>query len=221
LPGGEAAVREPRRSALGVLFELGGAEALDDEELPPVAAFTPKERRVLARMLSRGLSAPRTTSAGRLFDAAAALAGVRQAATFEGQAAMEFECAAGEVPDGPGYPFPLIEGEEALVVDWGPAVGALIVDRRAGVPLAQVAARFHAGLADAIVAVALRAGEPKVALSGGCFQNRVLLTAAIRRLRAAGFTPLWHQRVPPNDGGLALGQALAAAAILREAAPCA
>lgn len=221
LPGGEAAVREPRRSALGVLFELGGAAALDDEELPPVAAFTPKERRVLARMLSRGLSAPRTTSAGRLFDAAAALAGVRQTTTFEGQAAMEFECASGEVPDGPGYPFPLVEGEGTLVVDWGPAVGALIVDLRAGVPLASAAARFHAGLADAIVAVALRAGEPKVALSGGCFQNRVLLTAAIRRLRAAGFTPLWHQRVPPNDGGLALGQAVAAAAVLREAASCA
>lgn len=216
LPGGEAAAHEPRRSALGVLFELAGAEALGWTDLPPVAAFTPNERRVLARALERRLSAPRTTSAGRLFDAAAALAGLRQTTTFEGQAAMELENAA----DGcaaTGYPFPLVDADGGLIVDWGPAVRALIADLRASAAVTLVSARFHQGLVDAIVAVAERAGEPRVALSGGCFQNRVLLSGAVRALRAAGFEALWHQRVPTNDGGLALGQAAAAALVLKGA----
>jgi len=216
LPGGEAAVREPRRAALGLLYAFAGARALEWDHLAPVADFAPAPRAALGAMLARGLSSPATSSVGRLFDAVAALAGLRQTTTFEGQAAMELEHAA-EGGSGEAYPFPL-DGE---VIDWEPMLRLLLADLRRGVPAADVSARFHDGLVSAIVAVAARTGERRVALTGGCFQNRLLLTRAIRRLRAEGFEPLWHQRVPPNDGGLALGQIAAAARVLKGAAPCA
>lgn len=220
LPGGEAAVREPRRAALGLLHTLEGRAAWSSA-LAPVASFSPSDLDVLGQALERGLNSPFTTSIGRLFDAVAALAGLRQEANFEGQAAMELEGAAGDALGAEPYPTALRE-DAGLIVDWEPLLRALLVDLAKRVPAPVVAARFHAGLIEAIAAVAARAGEKRVALTGGCFQNRRLLRAAIRRLRADGFTPLWHQRVPPNDGGLALGQAVAAAAALRaEAPPCA
>jgi hydrogenase maturation protein HypF len=220
LPGAEAAVREPRRAALGLLYAFAGPQALMWEHLAPVADFSPAQREVLGTMLARGLSSPRTTSVGRLFDAVSSLAGLRQKTTFEGQAAMELESAA-ERGAGEPYPFPLSGTGSEAIVEWSPMLRVLLADLRRGVAAADVSARFHGGLVEAIVAVARRAGEPRVALTGGCFQNRVLLTRAIRRLRAEGFEPLWHQRVPSNDGGLALGQIAAAARILKEAAPCA
>jgi hydrogenase maturation protein HypF len=220
LPGGEAAVREPRRAAMGLLHAFAGPQAASWDDLASVADFSPAERRILGTMLSRGLSSPSTSSVGRLFDAVAALTGLRQKVSFEGQAAMELEYAA-ERGSGTPYPFPLVVAGSGTVVDWEPMLRALLADLRRGTSTADVSARFHDGLVEAVVAVAHRAGEPRVALTGGCFQNRVLLTRAIRRLRAEGFEPLWHQRVPPNDGGLALGQIAAAAMILREAPPCA
>lgn len=216
LPGGEAAVREPRRAALGLLYAFAGPRALGWDDLAPVAAFAPAQRGVLATMLARGVSSPATSSVGRLFDAVASLAGLRQISSFEGQAATALEHAA-EGGRGEPYPFPLA-GD---VVDWEPMLRALLCDIRSGTSSADISARFHDGLVEAIVAAALREGETRVALTGGCFQNRTLLTRAIRRLRAEGFTPLWHQRVPPNDGGLALGQIAAAARVMKEAAPCA
>ncbi|HUL75157.1 MAG TPA: carbamoyltransferase HypF [Vicinamibacterales bacterium] len=214
LPGGEQAIREPRRSAFGVLHALFGRSVLE-LEAPALRAFEASERRVMAQALERGLNAPVTTSAGRLFDAVAALLDIRQRAGFEGQAAMMLEWAANEtITD--AYPFMLASGRDAialgswaappLVLDWDLLVRALLSDRRAGVPVATMAARFHNTLAGMIVAVADRVGEPRVALSGGCFQNRLLTERVVLRLRAAGFTPYWHQRVPPNDAGVALGQ---------------
>jgi hydrogenase maturation protein HypF len=155
---------------------------------------------------------------GRLFDAVAALLDLRQIATFEGQAAMELEFA---VPAGAGanddYRFDLTEGgggedrwQAALVVDWRPTVAAILDDLARGVPPGLIAARFHDTLAGIIVAVARRVGEPKVLLTGGCFQNRHLTERAVRRLEAESFRPYWHQRVPPNDGGIALGQVVVA-----------
>lgn len=213
LPGGEAAMREPRRSALGLLFERGGAAAVERTDLAPVAAFTAAERRVLARALQTGTRAPWTSSAGRLFDAVAALAGVRQRNHFEGQAALAFELAAGDeaTADAPPYPFPLRDGDDAIV-DWAPALDAVLADLAAGRPAGLVSRRLHAGLAAAIVAVARWVGVERVALTGGCFQNALLTEWAVAGLRAAGFRPYWHQRVPPNDGGLALGQIAALAA---------
>jgi len=222
LPGGERAVREPRRSAIGVLHELFGAGLASRGTLLPVRAFETADLAVLVRMLERGLNAPVTSSVGRLFDAVAALLGLRQIATFEGQAAMELEFA---VPTGNGtgadYGFDVEEvdpaaesGEDpwraALVVDWRPTVSAILDDIARGVPAGRIAARFHDTLASIIVSVAERVAEQKVLLTGGCFQNRHLTERTVARLEAAGFRPYWHQRVPPNDGGIALGQVVMA-----------
>ncbi len=222
LPGGDSAAREPRRAALGVLHAMFGAWALDRHELPPIAAFEAGERAVLGAALERGLHAPLTTSAGRLFDAAASLAGIRQRASFEGQAAMELEWACRGGGQG-AYPMPLVEWAGGAgpfaptwMLDWSPLVEALLDDRARGVETATIARRFHAALANAVVVAAQRIGEGRVALSGGCFQNRVLLESVVAGLRRAGHRPYWHQRVPPNDGGLALGQVALARRLARD-----
>lgn len=208
LPGGEAAVREPRRTALGLLYAMEGQAVLAREDLPLRAAFRAEEWNMLGAMLARRIHCPVTTSAGRLFDAVAALLGLRLYAHFEGQAAMELEWAAAGWEGAGTYPCALREEGEAVVVDWAPLVEALLRDARRGLPTAQIAGTFHRALVEVMVAMAQRAGLEHVALTGGCFQNQRLTEGAVAALRAAGFRPLWHQRVPPNDGGIALGQAV-------------
>jgi hydrogenase maturation protein HypF len=210
LPGGDRAAREPRRAALGVLHALFGADALTDHL--PHGAFADGELRVLRSALDRGVNAPVTSSAGRLFDAVVSLVGLRQVGTFEGQAAMELEWAAEGVETDEAYPFTL----DGPVIEWGPAVRAVVADVARSAPVGGIAVRFHNMLIETVVAVARRVGERYVALTGGCFQNVYLLTRAVARLRAEGFEPLWHRHVPPNDGGIALGQVVAAARVLRE-----
>ncbi|CAN5417763.1 carbamoyltransferase HypF [soil metagenome] len=212
LPGGEAAVREPRRSALGILYEIFGEGLWDRSDL--LGCFTAAEIKTLRTMLRRGVNSPVTSSAGRLFDAVAALAGVRTHSTFEGQAAMELEFAI-DSASAESYPFGLRE-TKPLLLDWEPAIRALLHDRQREVGAPQMAARFHHMLADSILALARRLGEKKVALSGGCFQNRYLAERVIHQLREAEFQPYWHQRIPPNDGGIALGQVWLAQSPLRE-----
>lgn len=213
LPGGDRAVREPRRSALGVLYEILGDAVFGETGLAPVRAFSAAELPVLGTMLLRGIHSPWTTSAGRLFDAVASLAGLRQRLRFEGQAAMELEFAA-EGTGADAYPFGILDPERPgggpLGVDWEPLIRAVIADVRASAPPAKISGRFHNALADIIVAVARRVGAPCIALTGGCFQNKILLERAVGRLREEGFRPYWHQRIPPNDGGIALGQIAAA-----------
>ncbi|HEX5854242.1 MAG TPA: carbamoyltransferase HypF, partial [Thermoanaerobaculia bacterium] len=215
LPGGEAAVREPRRTALAVLFEVFGGDALSREDLPPVRAFSPNERTLLAQMLENGLNAPVTTSAGRLFDAVAALLGLSQRTRYEGQAAMALEAAVDPREDA-AWPLPLVprEGAPALL-DWEPLLHALLEDLGRGVNAGRLAARFHNSLVDGIARTADAAGEAQVALTGGCFQNRLLLERAAKRLSALGFKVLLHREVPPNDGGISLGQVLAGARHLK------
>ena len=208
LPGGEQAIREPRRSALGLLYAMAGPGAIEINAAS-LGAFDDAERRLLMQALERRVNAPITTSAGRLFDAVASILDLRQLAGFEGQAAMMLEWAADEtVAD--AYPFEITPGFGShwppLVLDWEPMIRALLADVARGTATATMAARFHETLARMIVAVAEAVAWPRVALSGGCFQNRLLLERTLARLRAAGFSPCWHQRVPPNDGGIALGQ---------------
>lgn len=221
LPGSAAAVKEPRRAAIGLLYEIMGTGAFENEALAPVQSFTKTERAVLCRMLDQGIHSPWTTSAGRLFDAVASLAGLKQVMRFEGQAAMELEFAV--APDGGDehYPFALANresdpqaGRPALVVDWEPAIRAILEDLDGGIPLAAISRKFHNMLVEAIVGVARRVAEQRVVLTGGCFQNRFLLEQAVRRLEEEGFKPYWHQRIPPNDGGISLGQIAAASRIL-------
>jgi len=160
------------------------------------------------------VNSPITSSAGRLFDAVAALVGLRQENRFEGQAAMMLEYAVDEaVTD--AYPLPPLTSPlpagEIWVLDWGPLLEALLADLRRGVSAGVMAARFHNALVEGMVAVARALGADRVALSGGCFQNRILLERAYRRLTEAGIRVYVHQRIPPNDGGIALGQVAVAA----------
>lgn len=214
LPGGEAAVKEPRRPALALLLELFGESVLDRGDLVPVASFSPTERALLARMLATGTRSPVTTSAGRLFDAVAALLGLHPKAGFEGQAAMALEALADTSERG-AYPFSLVPPAAPAapaLLDWGPLLLALLEDGARDVDASTRSARFHNALVEGIAAVARLAGAPRVALSGGCFQNRLLVERATARLAADGFRVLTHRLVPPNDGGIALGQILVAAA---------
>jgi hydrogenase maturation protein HypF len=212
LPGGERAAREPRRSATGLLYAARGDAAFRLDHLPSFQAFSASERLVLRRMLRARLNSPVTSSVGRLFDAVASLIGLRQFAGFEGQAAMELEFASQDTGgDVSPYPFPVQKppGGGALVVDWESAVEGILADFEAGASPGAISAAFHAGLADAIAAVAGEMGALRVVLTGGCFQNRYLVELAVARLRDRGFTPYWHQRIPPNDGGISAGQAMA------------
>jgi hydrogenase maturation protein HypF len=207
LPGGERAIREPRRAALGLLYECFGEEAFTLTQLPTLAAFSDSELRLLRQMLARGVNSPLTSSMGRLFDAVASLLGLRQVNSFEGQAAMELEFAADAAPTDAAYPLGLSDG----VLDWAPMLHVLLRDLAEKVPVATIAAKFHHALVEGLVAIARQTGEERVALTGGCFQNQLLTERAVRRLREEGFQPCWHRRVPPNDGGIALGQVMAAA----------
>ena len=210
LPGGDRAARQPRRSALGLLFALGYRQAG-----PPLDAwFEREELRPLLQALDRPGLFPQTSSLGRLFDAVAAIAGLPLHVSFEGQAAMGLEFAAD--PDcQEAYSIPLGEERPALA-NWGPLVRAVLSDRAAGLPVSQIAAKFHNGLAELALAVACRNGEAQVVLSGGCFQNRRLTERVEQRLSAAGFEVFIHRRVPPGDGGIALGQIWLAAQQYKE-----
>lgn len=214
LPGGDAAVKEPRRAALALLLELFGEAALSREGLAPVASFSTGERALLARMVATGTRSPVTTSAGRLFDGVAALLGLHPKAGFEGQAAMALEALADPSERG-AYPLPLAPARApgaAASLDWGPLLHALLDDGARGVAASIRSARFHNALVDGIAAVARFTGAPRVALSGGCFQNRFLAERTRARLTADGFEVLTHRLVPPNDGGIALGQVMVAGA---------
>jgi hydrogenase maturation protein HypF len=211
LPGGERAVREPRRSALGLLYEIFGDSVIEMTNFASLQAFSSAERTVLLQMLRGGLNAPRTSSVGRLFDAVASLVDLRQIAGFEGQPAMELEYAADGYEANLAYPFLLCDDRGPYVVDWEPAIRTLLRDREAGISIGQISARWHAGLAAAAAEVARRVGIDRVVLSGGCFQNVSLLEKTIDALEEAGYRVFWPERVPANDGGLALGQVVAGA----------
>jgi hydrogenase maturation protein HypF len=209
LPGNAKAVREPRRVALAVLYEVFGdrAFALD---VPTLRAFSPAELKNLQTMLRQRLNTPTTTSAGRLFDAFASLLDFRQMASFEGQAAMELEFALAGAKEDNSYPY-VIRGEaDTLWLDWEPMVRAVLAEP--AIDAATASARFHNTLVDMAAHVTTQIGERNVVLSGGCFQNRYLTERMVSRLLGAGYRPYWHQRVPPNDGGISLGQILAAQA---------
>jgi len=213
LPGGDAAVHRPYRMALAHLHAAG----VDwHDGLPPVAVCSQTERGVLARQLTTGFGCVPTSSMGRLFDAVSALVGVRQVADYEAEAAIELEAVS---RDAPAYPLPGLAvstaGDDGLQLDAGPVVRAVVAALRAGVPTGRIGAGFHAAVAETVEQVARRAAEETgldtVALSGGVFQNALLLTLTRARLRAAGLHVLSHRQLPPNDGGLALGQVLVAA----------
>jgi hydrogenase maturation protein HypF len=210
LPGGDAAIRKPYRLALAHLWAAGIAW---DNDLPPVQACSETERGVLVRQMERNINTVSTSSMGRLFDAVAALVGVRQVVEYEAQAAIELEkCAAPETET--PYAFGIESSGEPIQIDPAPLFRALVDDWRKGAPTAQLSAWFHLAVAEALASVAVtlreRTGINTAALSGGVFQNRLLLAATCQRLDKAGFEVLTHEKVSPSDSGIALGQAAAA-----------
>lgn len=232
LPGGDAAAAETARPALSLLSqvaELGLAER--PAGLAEKRGYDRAKAEAVLDMVRRGVNCPPTSSLGRLFDAAAFLAGLCVENGHEAQAAMALEAAArvGAVrtasPNERGaYPYGISDGGTAdapLELDWRPMLAALVADLDAGAEAPLVAARFHETIArmvaDAAAQVAARSGISKVALSGGCFANQIVLGRVRGLLTTAGLRVLEHRRVPPGDGGLALGQAVVAAARLRRA----
>jgi hydrogenase maturation protein HypF len=241
LPGGDQAARQPRRAALGLLYEIFGPAAFEHVG----SWFSAAEQRALTAMLARGVNCPRTSSMGRLFDAVAALCGRWQEISFEGQAAMELEFAA-DTTITDSYDIPLTVGpacragpfsldpvnaitlpgkpaQQSLpaegtyhIANWEPMIRDMLADRNKGESMARISARFHNALAR--LAVDVSADCEHVVLTGGCFQNALLQERASEGLRTAGHIVYTHQKVPPGDGGIALGQTFVAACSLRRSA---
>ncbi len=212
LPGGAAAVRRPARMALGLLagIDRGLLDHPGSQEL--LARMAENERKVILTMIGRSFNSPPTSSMGRLFDAVAAIIGVRDDADYEGQAAIELEAIADHHATG-SYEFTLA-GASPTVIDSAPVVHALLDDVAAHIPPPVISMRFHRAVVGAIVRVCRKAaaetGSPDVALAGGVFLNRIVLGGAIRGLTATGLRPLTHRRLPTNDGAVSFGQAVVA-----------
>ncbi|MFA6456235.1 MAG: carbamoyltransferase HypF [Bacteroidota bacterium] len=205
LPGGDAAIREPRRCAASILHELYGADSLHKSKIID-ESFLERDRRLFSDMIVKGINAPVTTSMGRIFDAVAALCGVRLKNSFEGQAAMELEYLAGNSSAEEIYPVVFREQNGILLWNWMTMFESILHQCEEGRPIEDIAKVFHNTLTEIILLTAMHWNIPKVVLSGGCFQNMILLEHSITVLQRNGFTPYWHQRIPANDGGISLGQ---------------
>ncbi|WP_298038612.1 carbamoyltransferase HypF [uncultured Desulfuromonas sp.] len=211
MPGGDAATREPLRMAISYLIHAFGEDLPD---LPLLERVPERDLALYRQMIARGVNSPLTSSCGRLFDAVAALVGLRDKVSYEGQAALELEMAIEGEGERASYPFEIEVKGESLILDPGSLVRAVVADVRDGVGVGTMSARFHNTLALMVREVCLRIREGTgldcVALSGGVFQNCVLTEKVVPLLENEGFRVFTHSLVPPNDGGLALGQAAVA-----------
>ncbi len=229
LPGGEQAVRQPWRMAAVYLARTYG-EAFLELDIPFVYQLDRAKWRPLSQMIARNINSPATSSLGRLFDAVAALIGLRGEVVYEGQAAIELEMLARSEHSERGreaveepYPFSLSSalGDDGVsaVLNMNLMIEAIVNDLQQGLPSSRIARRFHTTIAGLLASASLEArkqtGLTSVALSGGVFQNRLLLETLIERLEAMDFQVYSNRRVPPNDGGLSLGQLAVAAARLQ------
>lgn len=216
IPGGERAIREPWRMGVSYLMDAGLQSAASRCDAPAASL------RIIERLVERRMNAPPTSSVGRLFDAVAAIAGVRSRVSWEGQAAMELEWLAGKTAADGAYPFDLAATgrrdacEGPWQIDLRPLIAGVVRDVNTGARVEAIARRFHSTLAEVVVEVCAKLrqseGLSDVVLSGGVFMNGVLLNDAVSRLSQLGFVVYRHRQVPPNDGGLALGQVAIAAA---------
>jgi hydrogenase maturation protein HypF len=215
MPGGDLATREPWRMALACLQQAYGR---DYPRLPFLQEIARRDEQLVVTMIEKGINAPLSSSCGRLFDAVAALIGLRNRVSYEGQAAIELEMVAA-IGDYLPYPITLDRVADAIVFAPQVMIRAIVDDLVGGVTIAEISARFHATLVAVVgeicTRVRLATGISTVALSGGVFQNRLLTEGAIAALVRNDFSVLTHSLVPPNDGGLSLGQAAVAAARLQ------
>jgi hydrogenase maturation protein HypF len=208
LPGGHWAVKEPRRIALGILYEVFGSfDGLEIFQL--FESFSNQELKLIQRMLSRNLNAPLTSSVGRLFDGVASILGICQQASFEGQGAMDLEHRAINYKTDKVYTYEILGNDFPLIVDWQLIIKEILDDISEHLSIEEISAKFHNTLVEVIIEISQIISEKKVVLTGGCFQNKYLTEQAISRLNKKRLIPVWHRKVPPNDGGIALGQIMA------------
>lgn len=217
LPGGEAAVRDPKRSLLGALFAFYGEKVFKDPFVKYFNEFSAREWEALRAMLIKKINAPVTSSVGRRFDAVSALTGLCCQNTFEGEAAMAMEFSLSGTPCEEHYGFRITPDASGTHVVKAPLWDELLSEVEHGVSREKIAAKFHNMLVEIMVEVVRLSEMGRVVLTGGCFQNRYLTEQAVRRLQAEGAKVYWHQRVPANDGGLALGQVFAVKHLKRQA----
>lgn len=212
LPGGDKAIQEPWRVALAILGGIYGPN-IPRMPLSWLIELSEDTKHNILKMATNRLNSPLSHGMGRMFDAASALVGIRSKITFEGQAALELEMAL-ENPVEEGYPMGVVENDGLPILDFYPVFQALVEDVIREKPTEFIAARFHQAVVQGAATVAMRlkkqTGLDRVFLSGGVFQNRYVSDRLGQRLREDGFTVFRHRRVPPNDGGIALGQALIA-----------
>jgi len=219
LPGGKSAIEKPYRMALSYLFKVFGGRAFE-LDLPLIKQSNREEIELIRRQIEQRINTPLVSSCGRLFDAVSALLGIRKETDYEGQAAVELEAVA-DINIYKTYPFDIKEEKGIRVVSFDGAIKAIVEDIADDIPASEISGRFHRTIADVILTVCrLLVKENninRVALSGGVFQNRLLLEQTIKVLEAEGMTVLIHHDVPANDGGIALGQAVIANYIRGEA----
>ncbi len=210
MPGGEAAIRSPYRMAIGHLYALLGDEHLK-AALPFMGQVDELELDVVKQQIDKGINTPLTSSCGRLFDAVSAVLGFRGPATYEAQAAIQLEMIAAGEDDGTSYLFSVVERDGMRIIQLSEIWKGILDDLQAQLPPSVIAMRFHHTLAKITAEmcrqIAIDTGLKRVALSGGCFQNRLLLSETLDMLHEAGFEVLTHSQVPCNDGGVSLGQA--------------
>ena len=219
LPGGAAAIERPYRIALAYLYTLLGEDSLQ-KELPPMRATSEKEVELIKKQIEKGLNTPLTSSCGRLFDAVSALLGLVNRIGYEGQAAVELEMIAGGIDSaGECYPYDIGEENGTKTVLLRRLFSAILVDVLNGIPAGEISLRFHSTMADMVARMCGLIAEEscldRVVLSGGVFQNRLLLKKTFDALTSSGLTVITHSQVPCNDGGVSLGQAVIADAVLR------
>lgn len=216
MPGGDAAIREPLRMVISYLHDIYG-NTLYDSPIPCLAEIGDRDRQLFLRMLERGINSPLTSSCGRLFDAVAAMVGVRSRVSYEGQAAIELEALAEKADTDTVYPYAIASTADGLVLDMRLMLQGVIVDLKGAEPRSLIARRFHNTIArattDLCEKIRTASGNNRVVLSGGSFQNKLLTEGIFSGLVDKGFEVFTHRLVPPNDGGLALGQAVVAASI--------
>jgi len=207
LPGSEKAIREPRRCALGVLFALFGETIPHNYQSWLTDVFSEEELKILLSALTKGINAPLCSSMGRLFDAVSALLDCCTISYFEGHAALALEALAHKsANDPPRYSIPLLKEKDLWLFDWRSMLNKMFEDKLMGIATEDIALAFHRVLSEGIVKLAQREGLKNILLTGGVMQNKLLAENTIAYLREAGFNPFWHCNIPPNDGGLAVGQ---------------
>lgn len=207
LPGNEKAVLEPRRTGLGMLHAICNEKLFQSCKPRLDEMFNQEELRILLNALNKETHSPICSSMGRLFDGVSALLDCCTISYFEGQAALMLEAIAHTTQkESIDYRITLLHEQNLWLMDWRPMLMQILEDKRLAVPVAEIAFAFHKALAQSIVELAHIANQEKVLLTGGVMQNKLLAEKAIAELKKAGFLPYWHTNIPPNDGGIAVGQ---------------